>query len=105
MPRNLLSSLASTSLPSLSPLLSQAQNGSPRLTRQAFRRRLPVQHITWTALTNRALLDYAGQLAHNDLLPTSLPEKTQKARWLKPKKTHDRVTKRSATSAEAAEKA
>ena len=31
------------------PKISQAQNGFPRLTRLVFRRRLPVQHIAWTA--------------------------------------------------------
>ena len=55
--------------------------------------------------TNRALVDYAGQLAQDDLLPTRLPEKIQKARWLKPKKTHDRASRRSITGAEAAEQA
>jgi hypothetical protein len=33
------------------PKISQAQNGFPRLTRPVFRRRLPVQHVAWTALT------------------------------------------------------
>jgi hypothetical protein len=55
--------------------------------------------------TNRALVNYAGQLAQDDLLPTRLPEKIQKARWLKPKKTHDRASRRSMTGAEAAEQA
>jgi hypothetical protein len=53
--------------------------------------------------TNRALADYAGQLAQDDLLPTRLPDKIQKAKWLKPKKSHDKVSKRSMTGAEAAE--
>jgi hypothetical protein len=38
-------------------------------------------------------------------LPTRLPEKIQKQRWLKPKKTHDKASKRSMTGAEAAEQA
>jgi hypothetical protein len=33
------------------PKISQAQNGFPRLTRPVFRRRLPMQHIAWTAST------------------------------------------------------
>jgi hypothetical protein len=55
--------------------------------------------------TNRALADYAGQLAQDDLLPTRLPDKVQKAKWLKPKKSHDKASKRSMTGAEAAEQA
>jgi hypothetical protein len=55
--------------------------------------------------TDRALGDYAGQLVQDDLLPTYLPEKIQKARWLKPKKTQDRASKRSMTGAGAAEHA
>ena len=42
------------------PKISQAQNGSPRLTRLVFRRRLPVQHIARTASTTNM-----------DRLPTS----------------------------------
>ena len=61
MPRNLLPSPHNP--PSLSPLL-QAQNIAslkwPRPTRLVFRRRLPVQHITWTASTTNM-----------DRLPTS----------------------------------
>jgi hypothetical protein len=44
-------------------------------------------------------------LAQNDLLLIRLSEKIQKARWLKPKKTHDRASKRSMTGVEAAEQA
>jgi ribosomal 50S subunit-recycling heat shock protein len=55
--------------------------------------------------TNRALVNYAAQLAEDDLLPTRLPEKIQKAKWLKPKKTHDKATRRSMTGAEVAEQA
>jgi hypothetical protein len=42
------------------PKISQAQNGSPRLTRLVFRRRLPVQYIARTASTTNM-----------DRLPTS----------------------------------
>jgi hypothetical protein len=52
-----------------------------------------------------SLVDYAGLLAQDGLLPTRLPEKIQKQRWLKPKKTHDKASKRSMTGAEAAEQA
>ena|SRR2546423_12719260 len=55
--------------------------------------------------TNRALADYAGQLAQDDLLPTRLPDKVQKVKWLKPKESHDKASKRSMTGAEAAEQA
>jgi hypothetical protein len=55
--------------------------------------------------TNRALINYADQLAQDDLLPTRLPDKIQKARWLKPKKTHGQASRRSMTGAEAAEQA
>ena len=53
--------------------------------------------------TNKALLEFAGQVAKDDLLPTRLPDKVQKAKWLKPIKAHDRASRRSATGAEAAE--
>jgi hypothetical protein len=55
--------------------------------------------------TNRALADYAGQLAQDDLLLTRLPDKIQKVKWLKPKKSHDKASKRLMTGAEAAEQA
>ena len=45
------------------------------------------------------------QVAEDDLLPTRLPDKVQKPKWAKPKKTHDRASKRSMTGAEAAEQA
>ena len=54
---------------------------------------------------NRALIYYAAQLAKNDLLSTLLPEKIQKAKWLKPKMTYDKATRRSMTGAEVAEQA
>lgn len=53
--------------------------------------------------TNRALVDYAGQLAQDDLLPTRLPDKIQKPKWAKPRKTHGKASGRSYTGAEAAE--
>jgi len=53
--------------------------------------------------TNRALVDYAGQLAQDDLLSTRLPDKVQKTKRLKPKKSHDKASKGSMTGAEAAE--
>jgi hypothetical protein len=53
--------------------------------------------------TNRALVDYAGQLARDDLLPTRLPDKVQKPKWAKPRKTHGKASARSYTGAEAAE--
>ena len=34
--------------------------------------------------TNRALLDFAGQVAQDDLLPTRLPDKVKKPKWAKP---------------------
>ena len=49
--------------------------------------------------TNRALVNYAGQLAQDHLLPTRLPDKAQK-----PRKTYGKASTRSLTKAEAAEK-
>jgi hypothetical protein len=54
--------------------------------------------------TNRALVNYAGQLAQDDLLPTRLPDKAQKPKWAKARKTHGKASARSLTGAEAAEK-
>ena len=51
----------------------------------------------------RALVDYAGQLDQDDLLPTRLPDKVQKPKWAKPRKTHGKASARSYTGAEAAE--
>jgi hypothetical protein len=62
--------------------VSQAQNGFPRLTRPVFRRRLPVQHIAWTASTTNtdgpsyflltsSLLQHANR-PHNFLTQPSL---------------------------------
>ena len=53
--------------------------------------------------TNRSLVGYAGQLAQDDLLPTRLPDKVQKPKWAKPRKTHGKASGRSYTGAEAAE--
>jgi hypothetical protein len=55
--------------------------------------------------TNNALLEFAGQVASDDLLPTRLPDKINKPKWAKPKKTHDKASKRLMTGAEAAEQA
>jgi hypothetical protein len=54
--------------------------------------------------TNRALLNYAGQLGQNDLLPTRLPDEVKSATWLKPKKSHDKASNQLVTGASAAEK-
>ena len=54
--------------------------------------------------TNRALLNYAGQLGQNDLLPTRLPDEVKRATWPKPKKSHDKASNQLVTGASAAEK-
>jgi hypothetical protein len=51
------------------------------------------------------LLEFAGQVASDDLLPTRLPDKINKPKWAKPKKTHDKASKRLMTGAETAEQA
>ena len=53
--------------------------------------------------TNKALLEFAGQVAKDDLLPTRLPDKVRKPKWAKPRKTHGKASARSYTGAEAAE--
>ena len=53
--------------------------------------------------TNNALLQFAGQVAENDLLPTRLPDKVKKPKWVKLKKPHGKASARSFTGAEAAE--
>src|SRR5207248_6378044 len=53
--------------------------------------------------TNKALLDLAGQVAEDDLLPTRLPDKVKKPKWAKPRKAHGKASARSFTGAEAAE--
>jgi hypothetical protein len=53
--------------------------------------------------TNKALLDFAEQVAEDDLLPTRLPDKVKKPKWAKPRKTHGKASARAYTWAEAAE--
>lgn len=53
--------------------------------------------------TNNALLQFAGQVAEDDLLPTRLPDKVKKSKWAKPRKPHGKASARSFTGAEAAE--
>ena len=53
--------------------------------------------------TNKALLEFAGQVAKDNLLPTHLPDKVKKPKWAKPRKTHGNASARSYTGAEAAE--
>src|SRR5438876_12006325 len=53
--------------------------------------------------TNKALLDFAGQVAEDDLLPTRLPDKIKKPKWAKPRKSYGKASARSFTGAEAAE--
>ena len=55
--------------------------------------------------TNKALLDFAEQVAEDDLLPTRLPDKVKKPKWAKPRKTHGKASARAYTGAEAAETA
>jgi hypothetical protein len=55
--------------------------------------------------TNKALLEFAGQVAQDDLLPTRLPDKVKKPKWAKPRKPHGKASGRSFTGAEAAEMA
>jgi len=52
--------------------------------------------------TNRSLIDYACQLAQDDLLLTRLPNKVQKPKWVKLRKTYGKASGRSYTGAEAA---
>jgi hypothetical protein len=53
--------------------------------------------------TNKALLEFAEQIAQDDLLPTHLLDKVKKPKWAKPGKPHGKVSARSFTGAEAAE--
>ena len=53
--------------------------------------------------TNNALLQFAGQVAEDDLLPTRLPDKVKKPKWATPRKPHGKASARSFTGAEAAE--
>jgi hypothetical protein len=42
--------------------------------------------------TNNALLQFAGQVAEDDLLPIRLPDKVKKPRWAKPRKPHGKAS-------------
>jgi hypothetical protein len=53
--------------------------------------------------TNKALLEFADQVAQDDLLPTRLPNKIKKPKWAKPRKAHSKASGRSYTGTEAAE--
>ena len=53
--------------------------------------------------TNNALLEFAGQVAEDDLLPTRLPDKAKKPKWAKPRKPHGKASAWSFTGAVAAE--
>jgi hypothetical protein len=53
--------------------------------------------------TNKALLEFADQVAQDDLLPTRLPDKVKKPKWAKPRKPHGKASVRAFTGAEAAE--
>ena len=55
--------------------------------------------------TNKALLEFADQVAQDHLLPTRLPDKVKKPKWAKPRKPHGKASGRSFTGAEAAEMA
>jgi hypothetical protein len=53
--------------------------------------------------TNKALLEFADQVAQDDLLPTRLPDMVKKPKWAKPRKPHGKASARAFTGAEAAE--
>ena len=53
--------------------------------------------------TNKALLEFAEQVANDDLLPTRLPDKANKPKWAKPRKSYGKASARSHTGTEAAE--
>ena len=55
--------------------------------------------------TNKALLEFADQVAQDDLLPTRLPDKVKKPKWAKPRKPHGKASGESFTGAEVAEMA
>ena len=38
--------------------------------------------------TNRALLSFAEQVTHDDLLPARLSDKVKQPKWAKPRKSH-----------------
>ena len=45
--------------------------------------------------TNKALLEFADQIAQDDLLPTRLSDKVKKPKWAKPRKPHGKAEKSS----------
>jgi hypothetical protein len=47
--------------------------------------------------TNKALLEFADQVAQDDLLPTRLPDKVKKSKWAKPRKPHGKAFARAFT--------
>jgi hypothetical protein len=47
--------------------------------------------------TNKALLQFAGQVVKDDLLPTHPPDKIKKPKWAKPRKPYDKTSARSYT--------
>ena len=47
--------------------------------------------------TNKALLEFADQVAQDDVLPTHLPDKVKKPKWAKPRKPHSRASARAFT--------
>ena len=53
--------------------------------------------------TNKALLEFADQVAQDDLLPIRLPDRVKKPKWAKPRKHHGKASARAFTGAEAAE--
>ena len=53
--------------------------------------------------TNKALLEFADQVAQDDLLPTRLPDRVKKPKWAKPRKPHGKASARAFTGAEAVE--
>ena len=52
---------------------------------------------------NKVLLEFAEQVANDDLLPTRLPDKANKPKWAKPRKSHGKASARSHTGTEATE--
>ena len=53
--------------------------------------------------TNKALLEFADQVAQDNLLFTRLPDKIKKPKWAKSRKPHGKASARAFTEAEAAE--
>jgi hypothetical protein len=52
---------------------------------------------------NKPLLEFADQVAQNDLLPTCLLDNVKKPEWAKPRKSHGKAFGWSFTGAEAAQ--